>query len=105
MALLQVVNRRGDVTDVPAEDGMTVMEIIRDAGFDELVARCGGSMACATCHVYVDPSFLDRLPAQSEDESDLLDDSDHRRPESRLSCQIPFTPELEGLRVTIAPAD
>lgn len=105
MALLQVVNRRGDVTDVPAEDGMTVMEIIRDAGFDELVARCGGSMACATCHVYVDPSFQDRLPAQSEDESDLLDDSDHRRPESRLSCQIPFTPELEGLRVTIAPAD
>jgi 2Fe-2S ferredoxin len=105
MALLQVVNRRGDVTDVPAEDGMTVMEIIRDAGFDELVARCGGSMACATCHVYVDPSFLDRLPAQSEDESDLLDDSDHRRPESRLSCQIPFTPELDGLRVTIAPAD
>jgi 2Fe-2S ferredoxin len=105
MALLQVVNRRGDVTDVPAEDGMTVMEIIRDAGFDELVARCGGSMACATCHVYVDPSFQDRLPAQSEDESDLLDDSDHRLPESRLSCQIPFTPELEGLRVTIAPAD
>jgi 2Fe-2S ferredoxin len=85
--------------------GMTLMEIIRDAGFDELIARCGGSMACATCHVYIDPEASDALPVQTEDESDLLDDSDHRRPESRLSCQIPFTPELDGLRVTIAPAD
>jgi 2Fe-2S ferredoxin len=105
MAHLQVVNRAGDVAEVPAMVGMTLMEIIRDAGFDELIARCGGSMACATCHVYIDPEASDALPVQTEDESDLLDDSDHRRPESRLSCQIPFTPELDGLRVTIAPAD
>jgi 2Fe-2S ferredoxin len=62
-------------------------------------------MSCATCHVYIDPNWLDALPAISEDEDDLLDGSDYRRPESRLSCQIPFSGALDGLRVTIAPSD
>jgi ferredoxin, 2Fe-2S len=105
MPKLIVVNREGQEAAVEGEAGLSVMEVIRDAGFDELLALCGGCCSCATCHVYADPTFADRLPAMSEDESDLLDSSDHRTGDSRLSCQIPFSDALDGLRVTIAPED
>lgn len=105
MPKLIVVNREGEESTVEAADGLSVMEAIRDNGFDELLALCGGCCSCATCHVYVDPSFADKLPALSEDEDDLLDSSDHRNETSRLSCQIPLSAELDGLKVTIAPED
>ena len=105
MPKLIVVNRAGEERAVDAGDGLTVMEAIRDNGFDELLALCGGCCSCATCHVQVDPAFADKLPPMSEDENDLLDSSDHRVATSRLSCQIPFAAELDGLRVTIAPED
>lgn len=60
---------------------------------------------CATCHVYVDPAFADKLPPVSADEDDLLDSSDHRTSASRLSCQIQCVDALDGIRITIAPAD
>lgn len=81
------------------------MEAIRDAGLDELMALCGGCCSCATCHIYVDPDFHDRLPKISEDENDLLDSSDHRAQASRLSCQLQLTADLDGLTVRIAPED
>ena len=105
MPTLNVTNRAGEETAVEVEDGLTVMEAIRDNGFDELLALCGGCCSCATCHVHVDPSFTDKLPEMSEDEDDLLESSDHRVETSRLGCQIPFTPELDGLKVAIAPED
>lgn len=105
MAKLVVVSRNGDEQTVEAQAGHSVMEVIRDAGFDELLALCGGCCSCATCHVYVDPAFSAVLPAISEDENDLLDSSDHRNEASRLSCQIQMTDALDGLRVTIAPED
>jgi ferredoxin, 2Fe-2S len=105
MPKLIVVNREGQEAVVDGKAGLSVMEVIRDSGFDELLALCGGCCSCATCHVYADPAFADRLPAISEDEGDLLDSSDHRTGESRLSCQIPFSDALDGLRVTIAPED
>ncbi|MEE4152668.1 MAG: 2Fe-2S iron-sulfur cluster-binding protein [Erythrobacter sp.] len=105
MPKLVVTNRAGETSAIEVEDGLTVMEAIRDNGFDELLALCGGCCSCATCHVYVDPAFIDKTSAISEDEDDLLESSDHRREGSRLSCQIPFTPELDGLKVTIAPED
>ena len=105
MAKLIVVNRSGEEQEVEGSDGLSVMEIIRDAGFDELLALCGGCCSCATCHVYVDPSFADKLPAVSEDENDLLDSSDHRNETSRLSCQLVFGDALDGLKVQIAPED
>jgi 2Fe-2S ferredoxin len=105
MPTLVVTSRDGTETAVEAKTGLVVMENIRDKGFDELLALCGGCCSCATCHVYVDPSFADRLPPMGDDENDLLDSSAHRRPESRLSCQIEFTEALDGLRVTIAPED
>lgn len=105
MPKLIVVNRDGEESTVDADDGLTVMEAIRDNGFDELLALCGGCCSCATCHVHVDPAFADKLPEMSEDEDDLLDSSDHRNATSRLSCQIPLSSELDGLKVTIAPED
>lgn len=105
MPKLVVVNRAGEERVVEATAGLSVMENIRDNGFDELLALCGGCCSCATCHVVVDPAFSDKLPKMSEDEDDLLESSDHRVETSRLSCQIPFTAALDGLHVTIAPED
>ena len=105
MPKLIVVTREGEESTVNGEAGLSVMEVIRDNGIDELLALCGGCCSCATCHVHVDPAFADRLPAMSEDENDLLDSSDHRNETSRLSCQIQLTAELDGLKVTIAPED
>jgi len=105
MPKLIVVDRSGNERTIDAQNGLTVMENIRDNGFDELLALCGGCCSCATCHVHVDPAFVDLLPAMSEDENDLLDSSDSRDASSRLSCQIPFADALDGLRVTIAEED
>lgn len=105
MPTLVVVDRRGQEKAVEGDAGMSVMEVIRDNGFEELLALCGGSCSCATCHVYVDPAWTDLVGGPHEDEADLLDSSDHRRENSRLSCQIRFTDELDGLKVTIAPED
>lgn len=105
MAKLIVVNRSGEEQVVEGQEGLSVMEMIRDNGFDELLALCGGCCSCATCHVYVDPAFADKLPAVSEDENDLLDSSDHRNDTSRLSCQLTITAAMDGMRVTIAPED
>jgi len=81
------------------------MDNLRNAGIDELLALCGGCCSCATCHVYVDESFVGRIPPASEDEGDLLDASMYRLPSSRLSCQITVTDGLDDLRVTISPED
>ncbi|MFZ9395154.1 MAG: 2Fe-2S iron-sulfur cluster-binding protein [Erythrobacter sp.] len=105
MPKLTVVNRAGEESTIEVGEGLTVMEAIRDNGFDELLALCGGCCSCATCHVHVDAAFMDKLPAMSEDEDDLLESSDHRGATSRLSCQLAFTSALDGLKVTIAPED
>lgn len=105
MTKIAVVTRGGDRTSVEAEDGLTVMEVIRDNGFDELLALCGGCCSCATCHVFVDEAHFSATGAVSEDENDLLDSSDHRTSTSRLSCQITVSPALDGMQVTIAPED
>jgi 2Fe-2S ferredoxin len=105
MPKLTVVTREGKKTTVESKVSLSVMEIVRDNGFDELLALCGGNCSCATCHVYVTPGFEDKMPPVSADENDLLDVSSHRLPNSRLSCQIPFSDALDGLEVTIAPED
>ena len=105
MPQLNIVTRDGTERTVEGETGLSVMEVIRDNGFDELLALCGGCCSCATCHVHVDEEWLGALPPLSADEDDLLDSSDHRSANSRLSCQLTFRGELDGLRVTIAPED
>jgi ferredoxin, 2Fe-2S len=105
MPKLVVTNRAGEEKTVEASAGLSVMEAIRDNGFDELLALCGGCCSCATCHIHVDADWADKLPAMSEDENDLLDSSDHRDATSRLSCQLHMNDALDGLRVTIAAED
>jgi 2Fe-2S ferredoxin len=105
MPKLVVVNRAGEEKTVEAGAGLSVMEAIRDNGFDELLALCGGCCSCATCHVHVDADWVSKLDPMSEDENDLLDSSDNRNETSRLSCQIHLSDALDGLKVTIAPED
>lgn len=105
MPQLIVTTREGETKTLPAPAGLSLMEVIRDGGVDELLALCGGVCSCATCHVHVAPEFAAALPTMSEDESDLLDSSSHRNAQSRLSCQIRMNEGLSGLRVTIAAED
>ncbi|MFC0386076.1 2Fe-2S iron-sulfur cluster-binding protein [Muricoccus vinaceus] len=86
--------------DVPA--GRSVMLGAIQNGVRGIEAECGGCLACATCHVYVDPAWLDRLPPAGEDEEDMLENTAaERRPNSRLSCQITVEADLDGLRVAM----
>lgn len=102
MPAITVITRDGESHTIPAENGVSVMEIIRDAGIDDLAALCGGSCSCATCHVYVESGNAELL-ARSDAEDDLLSGSDYQNESSRLSCQLIFNETMEGLRVTIAP--
>ena len=105
MPKLIVTKRDGATVELEGKTGLSVMEVIRDNGIDELLALCGGCCSCATCHIHIDPEFAGNVAPMGEDENDLLDSSDHRDASSRLSCQIPFTAALDGLKVTIAQED
>ena len=103
MARMTVVDRDGKEHEVEAKPGLKVMEILRELDYG-VAAICGGLCSCATCHVYVDENWADRLPQRQSDEQDLLTElSDYRPATSRLSCQVDFTDALNGLKVTIAP--
>lgn len=100
---LVVIDQHGLRHEIPALAGWRVMEIIRD-NMLPIKAECGGSCACATCHVYVDDAWLDKIPtayAEEEDMLDTVDGLDMKR--SRLSCQILMQPELDGMVVMLAP--
>jgi ferredoxin, 2Fe-2S len=103
MLSLTVTNREGERFALNVAPGLTVMEALRENGFDELMAICGGCCSCATCHVFVDPAALIKLPPLSDDENELLESSSYRTDTSRLACQITLSEALEGLHVAIAP--
>ena len=105
MPIVKVTRRDGSEQAIEAVAGLSLMEVIRDSGNDELLALCGGCCACATCHVVVDADWLAVVGTATGEESELLDSSDHRTSASRLSCQLRITPAFDGLRVTIAPED
>jgi 2Fe-2S ferredoxin len=102
---LKVVSRNGGENAIVGQVGDSLMEAIRACDLEEIFAICGGCCSCATCHVYVDPLHAEGLPAIGSNEDDLLACSRHRTARSRLSCQIRLTPELDGLRVEIAPLE
>ena len=99
---LIVTDREGKTHELSARDDWSAMEVIRDANLP-LSAECGGACACATCHVYVDPAWADKIPAAQQQEIDMLDFGVAVEENSRLSCQIKMTAELDGLQVTLAP--
>ena len=97
MPMVNVTLRDGTARAVEGRDGLSLMETIREAGIDDLLALCGGSCSCATCHVIVEQSWMPLVGDPGESESDLLDSSSHRGAHSRLSCQIHMSPVLDGI--------
>jgi len=87
-----------DPVEVQANVGSSVMHVAQLSRVDGILGECGGAAACATCHVYVDETFVDRLPMMDIQEDEMLAFvATERRPNSRLSCQIPMTEALDGL--------
>jgi ferredoxin, 2Fe-2S len=99
---LKVIDSAGSHHELDALPGWRVMEIIRDWDLP-IKAECGGACSCATCHVYVDDEWLTRLPEKDDEEVDQLAYLPDRRPNSRLSCQVLMSDDLDGLKVTLAP--
>jgi ferredoxin, 2Fe-2S len=104
MLIIHAVDRHGSEHQLTAPEGGTLMEQLRDLS-DGVAAICGGMCSCATCHVYVDPEWLEQLVDPGDDERQVLADVAGRRATSRLSCQILLDERLSGLRVTIAPEE
>ncbi|MFN6979844.1 MAG: 2Fe-2S iron-sulfur cluster-binding protein [Gemmobacter sp.] len=105
MPTIHATDRNGTTIAIEARTGESLMETLRDRGGMDVAAICGGLCSCATCHVHVDPAWIDRLPPQAPEEYELVEFSAHYRSTSRLSCQIPVTDMLDGLRVTLAPEE
>ena len=99
MGSITVIDREGKEHKLKASKGFTIMEIIRDAGLD-IEAACGGCCSCATCHIYVDEKWLNKIPQAEEAEEDMIDMAFEPKKNSRLSCQIIVNDELDGLEVT-----
>jgi len=99
---LQVKDTNGKWKQVGADIGVSAMEAMKGQGLD-IVASCGGECACSTCHVMVDPAYLNRLNAPSDDELDMLEYAGNAESNSRLACQIILRPEDDGLRLEIVP--
>jgi len=103
MPRIVVTDRDGIEHEVEGRVGLKVMETLRELDYG-VMAICGGLCSCATCHVFVAPDWVEKLPAQQSDEKELLVELSHYDPSrSRLSCQVEFTEDLDGLTVQIAP--
>ncbi|MDF2373523.1 MAG: 2Fe-2S iron-sulfur cluster-binding protein [Rhizobiaceae bacterium] len=101
MTKLTIVAHDGVNFDIDAEDGSTVMENAVRNSVPGIEAECGGACACATCHVYIDDAWTEKVGSPQVMEEDMLDFAYDVRPTSRLSCQIKVTPELDGLIVHV----
>ena len=102
---ITVTDQAGEVHELEGLEGWRVMEVIRDWGLN-IKAECGGACSCATCHIYVDPEWIAQLPEMQFDERELVSMlSTFRDGSSRLSCQVPFTEDLDGIKVTVAPEE
>ena len=91
---------QGTSKTIEVENGLTVMEGAIQKDIPGIDADCGGSMACATCHVYVDDKWIDKIPKAEDAEIDMIDMAFEPKKNSRLSCQIIVNEELDGLEVT-----
>ena len=100
MARITYILHDGTEHTVEAEPGMTVMEAAVKNGIPGIAAECGGACACATCHVYVDDAWREKVGGPSPMEEDMLDFGFDVRPNSRLSCQIKVSDDLDGLVVS-----
>jgi ferredoxin len=100
MSLIRVEDRDGVIHEIEPVEGWRLMEILRDYGMG-MDGTCGGSLACAECHVVIDPEWVDKLPPPRDDEVEKLDELPLIHETSRLSCQLIWTDELDGLRLKL----
>ena len=100
MPKITYVDNQGNSKKINVDNGLTVMEGAIQNDIPGIDADCGGSMACATCHVYVEEKWLDKIPKAEEAEVDMIDMAYEPKKNSRLSCQLIVSDELEGLTVT-----
>ena len=100
MPKITYIDSQGTSKTLEVESGMSVMEGAIQKDIPGIDADCGGSMACATCHVYVDDKWLDKIPKAEDAENDMIDMAFKPKKNSRLSCQIIVSEELDGLEVT-----
>jgi 2Fe-2S ferredoxin len=105
MGKMVVKDREGEIHEIEIAAGDNIMEPLRelDSGTESL---CGGMCSCATCHVFIQPDWFAKLESAQDDELELLEETEtYRKDESRLSCQLEFTDELDGITFTIAPEE
>ena len=100
MTKITYIDHEGTEREIDAKNGETVMETAIKNSVPGIDADCGGACACATCHVYVDEAFLDKVGTPQDMEQSMLDFAENVQPNSRLCCQISVSDELEGMRVT-----
>ena len=100
MAKITYIDNEGTSRTIEVDNGLSVMEGAIQKDIPGIDADCGGSMACATCHVYVEENWLDKLPKAQDAEVDMIDMAYEPKKNSRLSCQLIVTDELDGLIVT-----
>ena len=101
MTTINFILADGSRHAVEATDGEVVMRVAVRSGFSGILAECGGACSCATCHVHIDPSWVDKLPPKDELETEMLDFAEGVDATSRLSCQIKIIPALDGLLVHV----
>lgn len=101
MPLVKYVNHDGAINEVEVASGTSVMQGAIENMLDGIIGECGGSCSCATCHCYVDEEWVAKIPAPDEMEKDMLDCVLEPQDNSRLSCQIVVTDELDGLVVKL----
>ena len=99
---IKVTDREGNNHTIVGDNSSTLMEVIRDNGID-IEAACGGCCACATCHVYINNKWLDKTGLKDDEEESMLDQAFDVRENSRLSCQINLSEDLDGLELELAP--
>lgn len=105
LVTIRVIATDGTERLIQGEEGVSLMQILRDNAVDGVLALCGGCCSCGTCHVFIDPQYVAELPPMSADERDLLESSSYRNERSRLACQVRCTAALDGLPLQIAPED
>ena len=104
MPIIKFVQADGSELSVQTSDGVSIMEAALAGGVNGIVAECGGACSCATCHVYVDPAWVNKIPAANQTEVSMLKFVQDKQDNSRLSCQIKVDDSLDGLKLTV-PAE
>jgi len=102
MPNIQVTDLAGNVSTLNAKSGETLMEALRDNGYSDIEAVCGGVCSCSTCHVYIEGSWFEKAGERNEDENQLVTSTDSFQNNSRLSCQVTVTDDMDGMAITIA---